>query len=187
MVRIEKFFFLKWSTKSETNKYNKKSKIFYAKKIFFWFFSPKMVNFWNFSKNLNFFWIFKIFLAPACFKSVQSHHKNSFYQKKITDAAMKNYRKITKFLSNFWIFGQNFQFFGPKFFSWILYPKTFLCAKNQDCTLKTWFVINFYRFWSKIAINCPNLADTLILDPLATPPYGSELSRKNFIGSQNDS
>ena len=121
----------------------------------------------KFFQKFEIFWIFKIVLAPACFKSVQSHQKNSFCQKKITDAAIKNYRKWPKFLSNFWIFGQNFQFFGPKFFSLILYPKTFLCAKNQDCTLKTWFVINFYRFWSKKAqFGLPPLT----LDPWLRPP-----------------
>ena len=43
----------------------------------------------------------------------------------------------------------------------------------------------FYQFLSILVENCPNSADTLFLDPLATPPYESEVSRKNFIGSEN--
>ena len=33
--------------------------------------------------------------------------------------------------------------------------------------------------------DCPKLADTLFLDPLATPPYESEVFRNYFIGSEN--
>ncbi len=97
---------------------------------------------------------------------------------------LKNYWKWPKFLSNFSIFGRNIEFFGPKIFSQILHPKTFLCAKIQLATWKTWFYIDFYRFWSKIAnFGWPPLT----LDPMSCPPYDPDLSRKNFIWSEKDS
>ena len=78
----------------------------------------------------NFFRNLKKKFDPDFFKRVQGHQKNSFYRIHITNVTLKNYWKWPKFLSNFSIFGRNIEFFGPKFFSQILYPKTFLCAKN---------------------------------------------------------
>ena len=61
--------------------------------------------------------------------------------------------------------------------SQILHLKTFFCAKNQLPTLKTWFFINFYRFWSKIAnFGCPPLT----LDPNVLPLLWSGPVPKNF-------
>ena len=137
------------------------------------------MSFEKFKKKWFFFSILKIFWWSVYFKRVLGHQKHSFYQIMIIDVAWKNYWKWPKFLSIFFIFGQNFQFFGPKFFMYILYPKIFLCAKSQVSSLKTWFYMNFFRFWSKIAkISWPSLT----LDPCPGPPMIRTCLEKTSYG-----
>ena len=57
--------------------------------------------------------------------------------------------------------------------------------KLNNITKKIRFFTFLYEILSILVENCPKSADTLFLDPLATPPYESEVSRKNFIGSEN--
>ena len=182
MVRIEKSFFSKLIEKSETNKYNRKKwlslcKTFLFAFIFFfkWLFLEILQKFWNF---LN----FQIFFDLVSFSSVQGHRKNSFLKKTITHVPTKNYWKWPKFLSNFSIFDRISNFSAKIFFTDSPSQDLPLCKKSGS------YIENliFYRFLLILVENGQFWLTPLTLGPLSWPPYKSDLSRKNFIGSEKD-